>query len=149
MTTRRDIIKSGAMLPLSALIATPGTSWAADTRPRFLVDRRLREARQLRRHAELVGCACADPQGEIIAFLTGSPEWVAPGAPIIGLTGYVDFALASDVLRIGGRRMRQVWQIGPTAVSRADSSQRGLLAALLGTPAVHARPGPTSFLWVA
>lgn len=149
MTTRRDLIKSGALLPLSTLISAPGTSWAADTRPRFLVDRRLPEARHLRRHAELAGCACADPGGEVIAFLTGSPEWLAPGAPIIGLTGYVDFALAGDVLRLGGRRMRQIWQIGPSAASLTDDGQRALLAALLGTPAAHARPGSTSFLWVA
>lgn len=149
MTTRRDLLKSGALLPLSALAATPSASWASDTRPRFLVDGRLPEAGHLRRHAKLAACPCVDPQGEVIAFLTGHPAWLAAGAPVIGLTAYVDFALTSDILRLGGRRMRQVWQIGPAAVSRTGDSQRGLLATLLGTPAVYARPGPTSFLWVA
>lgn len=152
MTTRRDLLKSGALLPLAGLLATPHGGWAAETRPRFLVDGRLPEAQHLRRHAELAAHHYADPEGEVIAFLSSHPDWIADAAPVIGLTGYVDHALARDVFWTAGRRLRHVWQLGPfTGLEPALASdrRRSLLATLLGSPSAQARPGPTSFLWIA
>lgn len=152
MTTRRDLLKSGALLPIAGLLAAPRDGWAAETRPRFLVDGRLPEAEHLRRHAKLSAHQCVDPKGEIIAFLTSHPNWIADTAPVIGLTGYVDHALARDVFRTAGRRLRHVWQLGPSPgpePAQTSDRRRSLLATLLGSPTAHARLGPTSFLWIA
>lgn len=152
MTRRRDLLKGGILLSLAGLSTVPGTIWAAEPRLRFLIDRRLPEARHLRRQADLGTYPHADPQGEIIALLNGNPDWIGPGSLVIGLTGYVDYALARDVFRTAGRRMRQVWQLGPSSscdLAPAADTSPGFLATLLGTPSMPARPGPTSFLWVA
>lgn len=152
MTTRRDLLKGGAVLSLSALVATPENGWAAETRPRFVIDSRLPEASHLKRHAELSGHPCADPEGEVIALLAGRPGWAGGSSLVIGLTGYVDYVLARDLFRSEGRRMRQVWQLGPSGKDLSDLGNGrtgGPLASLLGSPAAPTRRGATSFLWVA
>ena len=156
MTSRRDVLKAGMVLSLAGL-AAPGTTSVAGASPRFLIDSRLPEAAQLRRQAAAGGHPHADPYGEIVALLMNQPQWLARDTVLVGLTGYVDHMLARDVLRSAGRRVRQVWQLGPSGVpAPAPAANAAIgaatdraIAALLGTSCLPTRPGATGFLWIA
>lgn len=152
MTSRRDILKGGALLSFAGLAGAPGAAWAAGARRRFLIDGRLPEAPRLRRRAAITDNPWVDPEGEIIGLLLANPVWTERNSVLIGLTGYVDYALAGDFLRSVGRRIEHVRQLGPAAGSAAvaqDGASRGPIASLLDGPSTPVRPGVTSFLWIA
>ncbi len=159
MLGRRTLLKAVAALPLAQLVdVSPLSAQRARAPVRFIVDARLPDAPRLIEQARRGGHAIADPEGEIIRLMLrpGDPLSTYAGS-VLGLTGYSDFVLARDALRMAGRPMR--------FAARIDGQERAILLdrdgidrpggaaaaidALLATPVAASPARSTSFIWLA
>lgn len=159
MADRRTFLKTASaaggtvLLPAAAAAsacAVPGS------RPALIVDARLPCADELGMRAAALGHRVLDPQGEMIALLLRhEAALIGPGRHLIGLTGYADFALARDLLRLRGHPIRHAVSLGgpggQRAVIRGSARDGAVLEALFsGTPSALGRDArATGFIWLA
>lgn len=150
MPVRRDVLKGSAALAAAGLAGMAPASARPGGPLRFIIDARLPEAARLAERARAGGHRLADPGGEIVSLLLARhADWLTGAGPIVGLTGYVDFALARDVLRSASRPIRHALALDGTAAAPGTTPAERALAALLGPSPRPAGARSTSFLWLA
>lgn len=156
-TSRRQILKGGALLSLAGLTqATPLMASAGQrASTRFIVDGRLPEAPHIIARAGRMNMPVFDPEGEIIHLLrTPGAHWLEGKGRIIGLTGYSDLMLAQDALREAGQRLLYVavldGECGHILLNQASGRTRETLTSLLHQPgALTGATRSTRFIWAS
>lgn len=161
MADRRTFLKTASAVGGTALLpaaAAASAHAAPGSRPAFIVDARLPRAGELGQRAAALGHRVLDPQGEMIALLLQhEAALIGPGRHLIGLTGYADFALARDLLRLSGHPIRHAAALGgpdgQRIVIRGSARDRAVLDALFAEHPSSFAPGrvaqATSFVWLA
>ena len=115
MITRRFLLKtffgtaaaSAGGLSALAASADPLLEKALNkSEAKVVYDARFTEAREMAEQAKEVGFSSVDPKGETVRLFYGEKKhWLSSDTPIVGVTGYADFILMSDLARENGRKM--------------------------------------------
>lgn len=155
MLDRRHLLKTAALLPAAGIATSGGMlPGLAAEHTRYIVDHRRPQAALLAAQARAANAAMFDPSGEIIALLIDpARRWLQSTGRTIGLTGYVDFALARDVLHharnpvthalaLSGGRMTMV-------LGTPDTTAGDMLAGWAERINIVDTLRSTSFLWLA
>ncbi|MXO66827.1 hypothetical protein [Altericroceibacterium endophyticum] len=161
MIARRDFLKAGAALSVSAVTASAiHFSHAAGSTNAFaFFDRNMPDGQRFALLAEQIGMDRRDTGRDMAALLYGEMrDWTErEGTLFLGVTRYADFTVASGIARENGRSMLAAvqrregpedlqWLRGePGALARA-ALKNGLQTAHLETPE-HLLGAPGSILW--
>ncbi len=143
--SRRDVLRSGALASLLPLAGLTHAAPAGGDPAMLLVDLHLPGGARFARQARRAGLRVAHTGGEIIHRLL---EADASDAPLIGYTGYVDYALARDALRLRSplRNILVLDRKGAKHLMRGGAQDEVLLLSLAQQLPTSAA---TRYLWLA
>lgn len=152
MLDRRNLLKSAALMPVAGVAAGLLSTDSVGAATRCIVDTRRPEAARFGEHLRYEGAALFDPRGEIVALLTDpAHDWLRSPGLTLGSTGYVDFALARDVLRHARRPVSHALALTgdnrELVLGSTDTAGAKVLFAWAERAAATARS--TTFLWLA